>query len=70
MPLTTKYILIGQKNTKSNQIKKNLNSYILFPVLLKMETPLLSYILEDASIDAKMKVISSQNPAIQKLSLF
>jgi hypothetical protein len=35
-----------------------------------METPLLSYILEDASIDAKMKVISSQNPAIQKLSLF
>jgi hypothetical protein len=70
MPLTTKYILISQKNTKSNQIKKNLNSYILFPVLLKMETPLLSYILEDASIDAKMKVISSQNPAIQKLSLF
>jgi hypothetical protein len=70
MPLTTKYILIGQKNTKSNQIKKKLNSYILFPVLLKMETPLLSYILEDASIDAKMKVISSQNPAIQKLSLF
>ena len=59
MPLTTKYILISQKNTKSNQIKKNLNSYILFPVLLKMETPLLSYILEDASIDAKMKVISS-----------
>jgi hypothetical protein len=68
MPLTTKYILISQKNTKSNQIKKNLNSYILFPVLLKMETPLLSYILEDASIDAKN--ISSQNPAIQKLSLF
>jgi hypothetical protein len=70
MPLTTKYILIGQKNTKSNKIKKKLNSYILFPVLLKMETPLLSYILEDASIDAKMKVISSQNPAIQKLSFF
>ena len=38
MPLTTKYILIGQKNTKSNQIKKKLNSYIPFPVLLKMET--------------------------------
>lgn len=35
MPLTTKYILIGQKNTKSNQIKKNFELLYTFSSITK-----------------------------------